>query len=93
MCSATDTSLTRHCHAIAGRAFDVCVCSATDDGETFNEGMSCSFEIPPPVFAHVREGMDLSQASPVNHQQRRLDCLTQSPKYLENAHERMKYKR
>ena len=45
-----------------GRAFDVCVCMATADGETFNMGMSCAFEIPAPLMECVRKGMDLSQA-------------------------------
>ena len=45
-----------------GRAFDVCVCMATTDGETFNMGLSCAFEIPAPVMVFVKEGMDLSQA-------------------------------
>ena len=46
-----------------GRCFDVCVCSSTTDGINFNQGMSCAFEIPPPVVKFVKEGMDLSQAS------------------------------
>ncbi|CAE8658689.1 unnamed protein product [Polarella glacialis] len=48
---------------VDGRAYDVCVCSAFD-GTTFNQGMSCSFEIPPLVLRFVlEEGMDLAQAS------------------------------
>ena len=47
-----------------GRCFDVCVCSSTTDGINFNQGMSCAFEVPPPVARFVlEEGMDLSQAS------------------------------
>jgi len=46
-----------------GRAYDLCVCSAYD-GMSFNQGMSCAFEIPPAVLRHIQEsGMDLSQAS------------------------------
>ena len=44
------------------RFFDVCVTMATRDGETFNMGMSCAFEIPPGVMRFVHEGKDLSQA-------------------------------
>jgi non-canonical (house-cleaning) NTP pyrophosphatase len=25
-------------------------------------GLSCAFQIPPPIMSHVREGLDLSQA-------------------------------
>jgi inosine/xanthosine triphosphatase len=47
-----------------GRCFDVCVCSSTVNGVTFNQGMSCAFEVPPPVARFVKEdGMDLCQAS------------------------------
>jgi len=47
----------------SNRCYDVCVCSSTNDGITFNEGMSCAFEIPPPVVRYVMLGQDLSQAS------------------------------
>ena len=47
-----------------GRCYDVCVCSSTNDGVQFNQGMSCSFEVPPAVAKFVKEdGMDLTQAS------------------------------
>ena len=50
-----------------GRMFDVCVCMATEDGETFNMGMSCAFEIPPTVMHYIAaQQMDLSQASNAN---------------------------
>ena len=45
-----------------GRAFDVCVCMATEDGESFNMGLSCAFEIPAKLMECVRQGMDLAQA-------------------------------
>ena len=44
-----------------GRHYDVCVVSAFD-GLSHHLGMSCAFEIPPPIISRVLEGMDLSQA-------------------------------
>jgi len=44
------------------RYYDVCVVSAYD-GASHHHGLSCAFEIPPPVLRHVLEnGCDLSQA-------------------------------
>jgi len=44
------------------RYYDVCVVSAFD-GAAHHLGMSCAFEIPPPILRHVLEhGLDLSQA-------------------------------
>ena len=61
-----------------GRAFDVCVVMATEDGESFNMGMSCAFEIPSSVMKFVNDGMDLSQAC-------NAAGLTSDPKLGENG--------
>jgi inosine/xanthosine triphosphatase len=47
---------------LRGAWYDVCFCAVTSDGETFNLGLSCAFEIPPAIMAHVHEGLDLTQA-------------------------------
>lgn len=47
---------------VSGAHFDVCVVSAYD-GTTHHLGLSCAFEIPPPILRHVLTGgLDLSQA-------------------------------
>jgi len=47
---------------VDARMYDVCVCSAFD-GTSFNQGLSCAFEIPQPILRYVtEEGMDLAQA-------------------------------
>ena len=46
-----------------GRMFDTTVCSSTEDGVAFQQGLSCSFEIPPVVAKFVEGGMDLAQAA------------------------------
>eukprot|EP00927_Polykrikos_kofoidii_P050443 TRINITY_DN4435_c0_g1_i3.p1 TRINITY_DN4435_c0_g1~~TRINITY_DN4435_c0_g1_i3.p1 ORF type:complete len:304 (+),score=64.44 TRINITY_DN4435_c0_g1_i3:191-1102(+) len=43
------------------RGYDVCIVSAFD-GDSFNQGMSCAFEIPPPIMKFVEQGLDLSKA-------------------------------
>eukprot|EP00929_Paragymnodinium_shiwhaense_P025420 TRINITY_DN15379_c0_g1_i1.p1 TRINITY_DN15379_c0_g1~~TRINITY_DN15379_c0_g1_i1.p1 ORF type:complete len:238 (-),score=43.95 TRINITY_DN15379_c0_g1_i1:141-773(-) len=44
------------------RAYDLCFCCAFD-GETVHHGISCAFEIPPPILKFVVEdGMDLAKA-------------------------------
>ena len=46
-----------------GRMFDTTVCSSTEDGVQFQQGLSCSFEVPPVVAKFVKDGMDLCQAA------------------------------
>ena len=48
--------------ALDGKHLDVCVVAAYD-GQEYHLGLSCAFEIPPPILQHVlHRGRDLSQA-------------------------------
>ena len=47
---------------LSGAHYDVCVVSAYD-GVSHHLGLSCAFEIPPPILRHVTHGgLDLSEA-------------------------------